>query len=149
MVPPEPVMVPILCLKKWQEMQENHIWYITISAKNYGKLQSGQDSKVSVPTLMLSKININLLKAMQLFKANIFITDAGILDYVSLLEQQPLDSPPLSNSFNVSYVSESHFFVCRSYVMWHMPCCEPNVPMGRLNSPTWTQLQLRRKSRCN
>lgn len=32
-------------------------------------------------------------------------------------EPQPLDSPPLSNSFNVSYVSESHFFVCRSYVM--------------------------------
>ena len=36
-----------------------------------------------------------------------------------------------------------------NYAMWHMPCCEPNVPMGRLNSPTWTQLQLRRKSRCN
>lgn len=55
---------------------------------------------------------------------------------------------PLSNSFNVSCVSESHFFVYCDYATWHMPCCEPNVPMGGINSWTRTQLQFWRKQNC-
>lgn len=38
-------------------------------------------------------------------------------------------------------VFESQLFVYRDYATWHMPCCKPNVPMGRnkflnLNSVT-------------
>lgn len=104
--------------------KSSHSSYITVISLKATTLHNRwENNRLRIMTgviWLLSLCNYNLQKG--------FTSDP--VSYLTCNRQADLLLSRVSNSFSVSCVSESQHFVYRDYATWHMPRCEPNVPIG-------------------